>query len=159
MRQMRQELDKQSAHHDDLRVKLLELELMMKWQDLREKQGARQASQVGSSRPASAASSRGVSPSPLEHKALLKLEAQVCASMGDYRGMIKRAQQLSAANKNYSAQPIQCGVSSCSEHESSHSMCHTPLSTISSNMGAVQFVPPRMHHGSRQQSSMSSSHA
>ena len=83
MRQMRQVLDKQSAHHDDLRVKLLELELLGTWRDLREKQSPRPASQVCSSRPASAASSRGASPSPLEHKALLKLEAQICASMGD----------------------------------------------------------------------------
>ncbi len=99
MRQMRQELEKQTAHQEDLRVKLLEFELLMKWRSLRDKQDPRPASQFSSSRPASAASSRAASPSPLEHKALLKLEAQICASMGDYQGMIKRAQKLSAASK------------------------------------------------------------
>ncbi len=99
MRQLRQELEKQMAHQEDLRVKLLEFELLMKWQSLRDQQDPGHASHLSSSRPASAASSRGASPSPLERKALLKLEAQICASMGDYQGMIKRAQQLSATNK------------------------------------------------------------
>ncbi len=142
MRHMRHELDKQTSQHEDLRAKLIELELMMKWYNLKEKQENRHASQPSFSRPASAASSRGISPSPLEHKALLKLEAQICASMGDYKGMITRAQQLSAANKNYTAQPTHCSASACSEHASDHSCGHMNQLGTHGNMGAIQFDLP-----------------
>ncbi len=81
MRQLRQDLEKHTAHQEDLRVKLLEFELLMKWQSLRDQHDPCPASLFSSSRPASAASSRGASPSPLDRKALLKLEAQICASM------------------------------------------------------------------------------
>ncbi len=92
-------LSRLTPQHEELRAKLIELELLMKWQGLKEKQETRHTSRPSSSRPPSATSSRGISPSPLEHKALLKLEAQLCASVGDYRGMVTKAQQLSAANK------------------------------------------------------------
>ncbi len=105
MKHMRLISDQQHSQQDDSQSKLIELELMMKKYGFRERQQTHLASESGSSRPASVVSSRGISPSSLEHKTLLKLETQICASMRCYKGIVHRAQQLSAVNKNYVAHP------------------------------------------------------
>ncbi len=94
------------------------MEIWVRWPTIKGLHGAKQTSVPNTSRPPSNSSSRGVSPAPLEHRALLKLEAQLCASVGDYKGMINKAQQLSAANKSCFAQPTHRSTSVYSGDES-----------------------------------------
>ncbi len=82
IRHTQQDLAANSRQQGCLHDKLTEIKTLVRWHTLRGLIGAGTPSGPPSvpttSRPPSSCSSRGESPSPLEKKALLKLEAQLC---------------------------------------------------------------------------------
>ncbi len=83
LRHLQHELSASRAQQEALRTRLAELEKLVRWQTIRGLHGSQTASVPAVPRATSRCSSREVSPSTLERKALLKLEARVSALVGD----------------------------------------------------------------------------